>query len=152
MRTPVVSLSYTRRGDNQPNKDLPALIPWMTHVLSARMWNKRPGFNSQWSQNIFRKKIFRSISVASYNWTPIFVVLIIQKYWKFNHKKPGYGTGYGIGYGKAHFPGYGKKKLGYGSCHTLEPEMTPLLRTATACGCDKRVSSCEVPYIQQKGA
>ena len=35
--------------------------------------------------------------------------------------------GMAIGYGKANFLGYGKKKLGYGSRHTPEAEMTPLL-------------------------
>ena len=34
--------------------------------------------------------------------------------------------GMAIGYGKANFLGYGKKKLGYGSRHTPEAEMTPL--------------------------
>ena len=38
----------------------------------------------------------------------------------------GMARGMAIGYGKANFLGYGKKKLGYGSRHTPEPEMTPL--------------------------
>ena len=35
--------------------------------------------------------------------------------------------GMAMGYGKANFLGYGKKKLGYGSRHTPEAEMTPLV-------------------------
>ena len=43
----------------------------------------------------------------------------------------GMARGMAIGYGKANFLGYGKKKLGYGSRHTPEAEMTPLLQTVS---------------------